>query len=348
MPKSFLSNFMIAALVMSTCYSLYYYPFETYYFYYVDSLLFLSLLLLFPLYYIYIRLLTVDSFFSLKKHGKFFIIPVCLFVLLTIAVFSISQVEHYDILYKKNAIAKTTDMHFYLIIFNIARVYYLVQSIVFAILSFLQILRYKKSIENYYANYDAKLFNKVYILTLIISAASLIFVVITFMGKYTFFETEIFFLINSLFFSGLFFTIGFLGDRQISTVICDEINLADFAEEPENDEYNQLEDIKNRINNLFEKEKIYLTKNLNLWDVSNLLGVNRARFSLMINNVYNKNFATFVNSYRIKHAKNLLATNPDFTNTDLANLSGFGSVVSMQRAFQNIEGKTITQIRNGK
>jgi YesN/AraC family two-component response regulator len=66
------------------------------------------------------------------------------------------------------------------------------------------------------------------------------------------------------------------------------------------------------------------------------VGTNRTYVSSVINNEFKQNFSSFVNSYRVKHAKMLQGNNPDISKQDLAEMSGFGSQVSMKRAFDNL------------
>lgn len=50
-------------------------------YYYFDSIYLLCNLLVFPLYQVYVRLLTVDKTFTVRKHFKFFAAPLLLFLL---------------------------------------------------------------------------------------------------------------------------------------------------------------------------------------------------------------------------------------------------------------------------
>jgi AraC-like DNA-binding protein len=153
--------------------------------------------------------------------------------------------------------------------------------------------------------------------------------------------------IPALLASCFLFIIGWLGNHQKS-VIVDKTPNKKILEKIENeisvnDEH--FNNIRNKIDNLFITEKIYLNAELNLWEVSRLAGTNRTYISIVINHYYNQNFSTFVNNFRVKHVVELIKKNPELTNIDLATLSGFGSVISMQRAIQSFEGKTIREIK---
>ncbi|MFZ4725412.1 MAG: hypothetical protein ACOYMD_08165, partial [Paludibacter sp.] len=52
----------------------------------------------------------------------------------------------------------------------------------------------------------------------------------------------------------------------------------------------------------------------------------------IINQQYNQNFCSFVNSYRIAELEKVLCKNPEYTNESLAEFCGFGSVNSLKRS----------------
>jgi len=83
---------------------------------------------------------------------------------------------------------------------------------------------------------------------------------------------------------------------------------------------------------LFDKDLIYLDKDLTIWELASKLGTNRTYVSQIINNEHGQNFSAFVNSYRISHAENLLESNPKLSPAEIAEMSGFGCLKSWKRA----------------
>ena len=79
-PKLFLGKFMIVAFFLYLSHFFYYLPLPEVY-HYADPFYHLFNLLVYPMYYIYIRLLTVDDRFEVKKHSIFLILPLLIFVL---------------------------------------------------------------------------------------------------------------------------------------------------------------------------------------------------------------------------------------------------------------------------
>ncbi len=104
--------------------------------------------------------------------------------------------------------------------------------------------------------------------------------------------------------------------------------------------------LKKRMESLFENDMIFRNPDLKIWDVSSLLGTNRTYISKIINTEYGRNFCNHVNYYRIQYAKKIISTNSQLTNEEVAELSGFGSVNSLYRAFRLVENKTIGDFRN--
>ena len=95
----------------------------------------------------------------------------------------------------------------------------------------------------------------------------------------------------------------------------------------------------------FDEKKIYLNSQLNILDIVQLVGTNRTYITSIINRQYNQNFCNFVNSYRVDELKKILLDKAQQTNETLAELCGFGSVISMKRAVLSKEGMSFSEWR---
>jgi AraC-like DNA-binding protein len=104
--------------------------------------------------------------------------------------------------------------------------------------------------------------------------------------------------------------------------------------------------ILNKMLVQFEEEKIYLNSQLNIMDIVQAVGTNRTYISSIINQHYNQNFCSFVNSYRIEEMEKVLLENPDYTNEILADCCGFGSLNSLKRAIFAKTGMTLPEWKN--
>ena len=93
-------------------------------------------------------------------------------------------------------------------------------------------------------------------------------------------------------------------------------------------------------------QKAYLRQDLNLTILSKELYTNRTALSNLINRQFKVNFNVFINQFRVAHAHNHQMHNPQITQEELAQVSGFGSVSSMRRAMKKGGGEKFNQIDN--
>ena len=89
-----------------------------------------------------------------------------------------------------------------------------------------------------------------------------------------------------------------------------------------------------------------MNENLNIMDIANLTGTNRTYISHLINQYYQQNFCTFVNTFRIKEVKSYIKSDPTCTNNILAEKCGFSSTDSLKRVVKNLTGMTVTELKN--
>jgi AraC-like DNA-binding protein len=119
----------------------------------------------------------------------------------------------------------------------------------------------------------------------------------------------------------------------------------DLEIEPQKSESQPLlkaqEQILNRLLEEFDIKKIYLNSQLTILDVVDAVGTNRTYISLIINQQYNQNFCSFVNSYRIEELQRVFTQNPDLTNETLASYCGFSSEAALKRGIKSKTGQSI-------
>ena len=93
---------------------------------------------------------------------------------------------------------------------------------------------------------------------------------------------------------------------------------------------------------LMEEKSIFLDPALNIQQLSNRLETNNKYLSTLINQEFEMNFVSFVNSYRIEEAKKMLL-DPDKENLTIeaiGNESGFKSKSAFNVAFKKVTGLT--------
>jgi AraC-like DNA-binding protein len=102
-----------------------------------------------------------------------------------------------------------------------------------------------------------------------------------------------------------------------------------------------------QVKDLFEQQTAYLDSDLTLKRVAEQLSVNARDLSQAINEQEGKNFAEFVNQYRLARAKTMLA-DPVHAHEKVASIAydcGFGTVTSFNVAFKAATQMTPTQYR---
>ncbi len=99
-----------------------------------------------------------------------------------------------------------------------------------------------------------------------------------------------------------------------------------------------------RFEALFVEDKIYLNPLLTIDELARALGSNRTYTSNYINQQLGTTFYNYVNSWRIRHAEDLLL-HTDLTAQEVAHQSGFNSLASFRRYFQKTHGTSATEWR---
>ncbi len=344
-PKVFLGRFMLVAFLLYFSHFLYFTgQMEIYY--YLDSVYILASLLVYPLYHIYVRLLTVDEWFSLKNHGRFLILPVLIFIMHLTGYVLMSKPEgmYYLTAGISGMNSGSAMLTYQDMVYQVFRAGFIAQVFFYLFFNFRLIIRHNNRIADYFSNLEDRNLSWLQFFNFSLAATSLASVAAAILGRDIFSTSEIHLAVPSVLFSLMLFVIGFLGNIQKEVNIVKEIKAETWSEKA------FQPGLKKRMETLFEKEMIFRNPDLKIWDLCNMLGTNRTYVSKVINNDYSRNFCNHVNHYRVMYAKKLIAENRELGNDDLAELSGFGSVNSLYRAFASSEGITLGEFKkhNGK
>lgn len=339
-PKVFLGWFMLFAFGV---YLSHFFYFTNNYFayYYIDSFYILAYLLVYPLYHIYVRLLTIDQYFSVKKHGRFLILPLCMFLFTLGGYLAMGKAEGIE--YVRSVLIEGNDpvgtQKFMWFLFVTGRVVFLAQVLFYLVLNFKLIKQNDQRLKDYYSDIEMRNLDWLQFFNISLSLTSFGGFLLAIIGRNYFMQNDLLLIIPSLVFSIMLFSIGLLGISQNASHT-DQYD----TDEPEIEQSVSL--LKSKLEALFNEQKIHKNPNLKIWDLTSMLGSNRTYVSRLINNVYNRNFSTHVNYYRVGEAKQLIDSGRALSNQQIAELSGFGSVNSLNRAFLSHEGVTVNQFRN--
>ena len=105
--------------------------------------------------------------------------------------------------------------------------------------------------------------------------------------------------------------------------------------------------IYEKLNDYINQSQVYTISNLSVLDIANSLNIHPRMVSKTINNHAEKNFNQYINSFRIKKAKEIL-TNPKNNNLSIEGIGqevGFMNRSSFYRAFKSNVGLTPAQYK---
>lgn len=243
-----------------------------------------------------------------------------------------------------------------------ARVY-LLSRLFFAVQVFYYLLRawrlvgaYEQRLLSFYSELKGRRLSWVKFLTLILIGGSLTSTLSNLVGRGYFASDHLALLLPSLAFSLVLFMVGYMGSMQrysIQDVVLDEeTNDREAAGDPTGRQssagsigFSGRERLRRGLLRLMEEEALFKQADLRISDVSQRLRTNRTYLSNLINEEFGESFNVFVNRYRIQHACRLMARSEyrSYALAHLAELCGFGSVSSFNRAFKYFEGITPSQ-----
>jgi len=101
-----------------------------------------------------------------------------------------------------------------------------------------------------------------------------------------------------------------------------------------------MEELKDRLCNVLEREKLYLNPDVRVGDLAERLYTNRSYLAQTIKIKLNKNFCQLLHYYRVREAMRLYAQNPELTITQLCHRVGFNSMTTFNTAFGRNTGYT--------
>jgi len=126
-----------------------------------------------------------------------------------------------------------------------------------------------------------------------------------------------------------------------------------FLESAETDYIKETDNIKTnrkkitgleKINKVFQYIEENYQEDITLHDVSKAVGFSKYYISRLFNNIAEKSFSSYLNSFRIKKAEKLIM-NSSFTITEIAHSVGFNSTGTFYRVFRQIKGCSPSEYR---
>ncbi len=346
--KFFLGIFMFSAFLVYLSHAHFFQKVETGYIYF-NSIYNFSSLAVYPLFYWYVRLLTVEP--DYKTANLIHLIPGFLAGISAFVVFRMMSIDeqktYFQYLMDRNIRVEnfSLSMHLQKYIFQVSRIVFLIQVIYYVFKGQSLIRRYNKRVANFYSNLQSRsiLWVKVLLYSMVIT--SVMSIIFNFIGRSVFVDSVGLLTIPSFIFSVLMFIIGLEGLMQNHAVVeieTDEKGIPEIALKNEN----SLK-LKEKLLTLFSEEEVFKNPDLKITDVSEKLNTNRTYISKLINTEFSCTFSEFVNRYRVAEAKKLLQeeSSKNYSLDYISEKSGFGSMVNFMRVFRDIEGTTPGKFR---
>jgi AraC-like DNA-binding protein len=345
-PRIFLSKFMMLNAVIFAGHFLYFAPVPELFFYF-DPLLQMVGMLIFPLYHIYIRLLTVDEKFSWRIHAPFLAISFIVGIFYFIATLLTPASEYRLWLYNNLGTIPISEVYLVILARNVIRITFAIQLIYIWIANYLLMKKYGHKASAFYSDIQDSNSRYVKLINYSILMICVLSFVYTSLGRnYLMNENNLIY----LGWSGFAFTlyaIGYSGIKQKPLNPAYEITEPKgFVVENEEFVFKDQQLLADKIVNEFRQNKIYLNPELTILDVVKIIGTNRTYVSNVINQVFNQNFCAFVNAYRIEELQQLLLEDRKYTMEELADNCGFGLVSSMKRAVIAKTNLPFSEFRN--
>jgi AraC-like DNA-binding protein len=134
---------------------------------------------------------------------------------------------------------------------------------------------------------------------------------------------------------------------ELENSVIQNTNITIEVENQQNKQTNSINDekreiLKNQMVDYIENEKVFLQKDLTIYDVAKALNTNSNYISNILNTMLDCNFVTFINSYRIEEAKKILISKEysNYTIEAISVIVGFNSKSAFNNAFKNKVGIT--------
>ncbi|MDD2512132.1 MAG: AraC family transcriptional regulator [Proteiniphilum sp.] len=326
----------------------------------LDSVWVFTSLSVYPLYYYYLRLLTVDT--RVNRRWGWILLPAVMLSLFSAILYLVMTPEECD-LFVQEILYHNRDMHrsyplpvrLQILRIHLFRYIFVAEVLLTVYFGIRMINRFNEKVCAYYSNVQHKELRSLRLLLLFLVVTSAISLASNQIGKDFFTVHSYLLAIPSIAHSVALFGVSYAGYRQPFTIreLTEEENAGsswgnqEGAGEQKGWSGREYDQLHTRMERLMQEEKLYLNPELRLNELAQLLGSNRTYVSRLIHNRQNLNFCDYVNDYRIEHAKKLLAASSDdpLPIDEIALQSGFTNNSTFYRVFTRKEGITPSRFR---
>ena len=308
-------------------------------------------LLVFPLYHVYIKGLSVPHYLDNRRqqwHDRciLFLPALVISFIVGILYLMMSSTERSDFietyLYHNEFSGLHGTTFLQAVVHQIAKLCFAIQVIIIFILGFRNLRQYKRFIDNTYADTENKRLEKVQIILILFIVGVFLAFVSNIIGRWRFMDNALLLAIPSLFFSILLFMIGYIGSRTMFSI--SNVNDKEFTPTSPNMSGNDNEQTVSSftvsLEQLMNKQQLYLRHDLKISDVASLLGSNRTYIQRSIMELSGESFTKYINRKRIEYAIELQKKHPEYNIETIATQSGYTHLGTFYRNYKIVTGKT--------
>ena len=197
---------------------------------------------------------------------------------------------------------------------------------------------FDRELHEFYADTEGRSTAPIRYLLLALVCSAFASTIINLLGRPYFERSTWILAVPSVIFSSLIFAASLIGYRRHFSVEQYHIDTQDIpATTPEPSEECDEECV---ITQLIEERQLYLNKDFTLSDVVRLTGYSRTFVSNYINAQTHQSFSDYINHLRIEHAKQLMMQNQNEKLQAIALRAGFSTEQTFYRNFRKFNGKT--------
>ena len=321
----------------------------------LDSVWVFTSLASYPLYFYYIRLLTVDT--RIQCRWSWILLPALLLSLFSASIYllmSPAEVEQFihEVLFhdREQRVGYSPLIRLQQLRIGLFKFMFGIQ-VLFTLLFGLRLIAdFNKKVYAFYSNAENREMTKIRHLLFFLVLASLVSALSNLIGKNYFYDHPYLLAFPSIMHSIALFGISYVGYNQHFTIR--DLQQDVEAGKPDADERDNVDPASEnmtgivydiflvKLEELFEVDQLFKDPDVRMNDVARRLGTNRTYVSRLINRHMKMSFCDFVNDYRIRHAEQMLSS-PEQTALsmeDVAISSGFSGSSSFYRAFVKKHG----------
>ena len=318
------------------------------FFAFIDNLWVFTSLASYPLYYYYIRMLTKDEHFSLR--WGWILLPALLLSLFSFVLyFAMSEQEVYTFVHRFMYHEPGSEPFSPLVRLQILRTHifkgvFVVQVVLVLVFGLRLISRYNKRLVHFYSDLqgkDLKVFRTLLWAFLFASSVSVLSGLI---GKDFFVNKGILLAVPGITHALFLYAIAYAGFKQRFSILDFNRDIQEYrlqqaalkAKQNQEEKENQDHHWAQELQRLITHEHIFTQPNLKISDLALRLGTNRTYISRAINEEMQTDFCSWINSYRVHYAQELMTQSPEgvVSMDTVAEQSGFSNLTSFYRAFK--------------